>query len=102
MSHQQVTYLTLLDLSAAFDIINQYILLGRLSSWFGISSTTLSLRSNHLLNRFFYVKIENSESYVYQLLYGLPQGSVLGPLLFILCTTSLITVISNSAANHHP
>ena len=101
MSHQQITCLTLLDLSAAFDTIDHSILLERLLSWFGISSTALSWIKSYLLNRSFYVNIENTKSSLFQLLYGVPQGSVLGPLLFILYTTPLSTVISNSAANHH-
>ena len=101
MSHQQVTCLTLLDLSAAFDTIDHTILLERLSSWFGITSTALSWLKSYLLNRSFYVSINGSVSSVYHLLYGVPQGSVLGPLLFILYTTPLSTVISNSSANHH-
>jgi len=89
MSHQQVTCLTLLNLSTAFDTIDHSILLERLSSWFGISSTALFWIKSYLLNRSFYVNIENSKSYVFQLLYGVPQGSVLGPLIFILYTTPL-------------
>ena len=97
----QVTFLTHLDLPAAFNTIDQSILLERLSSWFGITSTALSWIQSDLLNRSFYVNIENSKSSVFQLLYGVPRGSVLGPLLFILYTTPLSTVISKSSADHH-
>jgi len=99
---KSLTSLTLLDLSAAFDTIDHYILIERLSSWFGISSIALSLSwiKYYLLNRSFYVNIENPKSSVFQLLYGVPQGSALVPLLFILCTP-FSTVIFNSAANHH-
>ena len=88
-------------MSAAFDTIDHSILLERLSSWFGITSTALSWIQSYLLNRSFFVNIENSKSTVFQLLYGVPQGSVLGPLLIILYTTPLSTVIYNLSANHH-
>ena len=96
MSLQQVTCLTLLDLSAAFDTIDHSILLERLSSWFGITSNALSWIKSYWLNRSFSVNIEGCKSSAYQLLYGVPQGSVLGSLLFILYTTPLSKVISDS------
>jgi Reverse transcriptase (RNA-dependent DNA polymerase) len=101
ISLQQVTCLTLLELSAAFDTVDHSVLLERLSAWFGITSVALSWIKIYLLNRSFYVNVENTKSSLFQLLYGVPQGSVLGPLLFILYTTLLSTVMSNSSANHH-
>ena len=96
-SLQQVTCLTLLDLSAAFDTIDHSIQLERLSSWFGVTSNALSWIKSYLLNRSFSVNIESSKSSSYQLLYGVPQGCVFGPLLFILYTTPLSKVISDSS-----
>ena len=100
-SQQQVSCLCLLDLSAAFDTIDHTILLERLSSWFGISGTALNWIKSYLTSRSFYVQVKDSQSSVFQLLYGVPQGSVLGPLLFILYTTPLSTVISKSSVHHH-
>jgi len=68
-----ITCLTLLDLSAAFDTLDHSNLLERLTSWFGISSTALSWIKSYLLNRSFYINIENSKSFVFQLLYRGPQ-----------------------------
>jgi Reverse transcriptase (RNA-dependent DNA polymerase) len=86
-SFQQVTYLTRRDLSAAFNTIDQSILLKLLFAWFGITFTALHWMKSYLLNRSFYVNIGNTKSSLFPFLYGVPQGSVLGPLLFILYTT---------------
>ena len=100
MSKQQVTGLCLLDLSAAFDTIDHSILLHRLNSWFGINNIALSWIQSYLTSRSFSVDINGIKSSPFQLFYGVPQGSVLGPLLFILYTTPLSTIISRSSVNH--
>jgi len=61
MSQQQVTCLTLLDLSAALDAIDDSILLERLSTWLDISTSAFSWIKSYSLNRSFYVNIENSK-----------------------------------------
>jgi len=61
---------------------------------------SLSWIKFYLLNRSVDVNIQNSKSPVLQLVYGVPEGSVFGHLLFILYTPPFSTVISNSAANH--
>jgi len=63
-SHQQVICPIILDLSAAFDTKDHCILLERLSPWSGIPSTASSLIKSYLLNRSFYVNIENSNSFM--------------------------------------
>jgi len=98
---QQISCLCLLDLSAAFDAIDHNILLSRLSSWFGINGTVLNWFSSYLSSRSFYVKCNNKLSSSHTSCCGVPQGSVLGPLLFILYTTPLSTLISSFSVNHH-
>ena len=62
--------------------------------------TVLSWIQSYLSSRSFTVNINNIKSSPFQLLYGVPQGSVLGPLLFILYTTPLSHIISRSSVNH--
>ena len=100
ISQQQVTGLCLIDLSAALITIDHSILLQRLKSWFGINNTVLSWIQSYLSSRSFTVNINNIKSSPFQLLYGVPQGSVLRPLLFILYTTPLSHIISRSSVNH--
>ena len=83
----------LLDQSAAFDTIDT--LLNSLSSWFGVSGVVLDWFKSYLSDRVQCIKIGSILSEAKKLLYGVPQGSVLGPILFSLYTTPLSKVIRN-------
>ena len=93
LSRGEPTALVLLDLSAAFDTIDHPTLLNCLKSWFGVSGTALKWFTSYLSRRFQAIKIGSTLSDLHELLFGVPQGSVLGPLLFSLYTTPLSKVI---------
>ncbi len=76
----------LLDLSAAFDTIDHNILLNRQENFVGISGSALAL-FKYLSDRHQFVEVNEEVSYRSQVQYGVPQGSVLGPLLFTLIFT---------------
>ena len=77
-----VSLLTLLVQSAAFDTIDHKILLNRLSYTFGISGTVFKWFISYLTNRTQSVSVGDLNSLPLPLKYGVPQGSVLGPILF--------------------
>jgi len=101
IAHQKVTCLCLLELSAAFDTIDHNILIHRLSSWFGITDAALSWFESYLADRHFIVSASGHKSSTFLLSCGVPQGSVLGPILFIMYTTPFSSLLSNTGINHH-
>jgi len=73
----------LLDLSPAFDTIDHTILFNRLQNDVGIRGNALAWFKSYLSDRYQFVAVNEEMSYQSQVQYGVPQGSVLGPLLLI-------------------
>ena len=89
IDNKQCVALVLLDLSAAFDTVDHEILLHRLQYKFGIKGKAYEWFRSYLTGRTQSVRIDGTDSSVCPLPCGVPQGSVLGPLLFLLYTSQL-------------
>ena len=80
-----------LDLSAAFDVVNVELLLKRLNI-IGLPSDVIELVSVWLTNRYFYVSLDGSNSYVHDCNVGTVQGSILGPILYSIFVSPLLAL----------
>ena len=89
MDQRRVTFLVLLDLLATFDLVSFKLLLNCLHYRFGVTGTALKWIASYLTNRTQRVKIDDMEFDPVTLIRGVPQGSVLGPILYTLFTSSL-------------
>ena len=81
--------LVTLDLSAAFDTVDHGILLRRLDDEFAIRDSALSWLESYLSDRKQFIKLGESSTNLFSLDVGVPQGSVLGPILFTTYTSPI-------------
>ena len=96
-----VSVLVLLDLSAAFDTIDHQILIQRLEYLIGIKGTALRWFESYLLDRSQFVHVNDESSVHSKVNHGVPQGSVLGPILFTLYMLPLGNIIREHSINFH-
>ncbi len=101
MDKNNTAMLILLDLSAAFDTIDHEILIRRLEKRCGLKGTALSWFISYLKDRTQSVMINGHQSKPVKLKYGVPQGSVLGPILFTIYTSPLSEIFSEYNMDYH-
>src|SRR5688572_13622848 len=90
------TALLLLDFSAALDCVDHTILLKILQVQFGITTLAIQWIASFLSSRTQSIKLGGCSSKIFSILFGVPQGSIFGPLLFILYTSNIVNI-----ASHH-
>ena len=91
----------MLDLSAAFDIVDHDVLLERVKSGLGICGTALNWFKSYLSGRSHSVLINGTQSNPTSLVCGVPQGSVLGPFLFTIYMWPLGDIIKRHGMQFH-
>lgn len=94
MDQNEIPLNIYLDLSKAFDTLDHKILMDKLS-YYGITGSSFNLIKDYLSNRRQYVEFEEMTSDFCYIETGVPQGSILGPLLFIIYLNDLVNATKN-------
>ncbi len=93
--------LLLLDLTAAFDTVDHDILIARLKNHVGVQGLALKWFSSYLKDRTFSVSLGDYSSPTAPLVCGVPQGSILGPILFSLYMLPLSFIFEKFGIHYH-
>ena len=101
MSPCLIRLFVLLDLSAAFDTIDHGILLERLRYATGVREMALSWFASYLSGRTQQVSIDGTLSTTFDLECGVPQGSCLGPLLFVVYASKIFEIVGKHNLEIH-
>ena len=101
LDDKKALILVLLDLSAAFDTIDHSILMQRLQNRLGITGNALAWFSSYLSDRNSSISIDGKLSSPSSCRFGVPQGSVLGPILFTIYTMPISAIISSFDLKYH-
>lgn len=92
--NQMCTVLVLLDFSRAFDTINQGLLCSKLR-YYGFSDASIGLIESFFTLRYQHICYGNKSSEQIPIFTGVPQGSILGPLLFLIYTADILKALKN-------
>ena len=96
-----IALLTLLDLSTAFDSVDHSVLLQRPQKLYGLHGTVIGWFASYLTLRSQYVRTPASKSTSSFVLYGVPQGSVLGQILFVLYVADVWQLVKDHGLMPH-
>ena len=98
IDNKKVVFVLFLDLKKAFDIVDHEILISKLVKY-GITRNENSWFTSYLTNRSQYCSIDDQVSDIVEMECGIPQGSRLGPLLFIIYLNDFEHCLEHSRAN---
>ena len=101
LDRKSMVILVMLDLSSAFDTIEHEVLLTRLEHTFGITDKALAWLRSYLSERHQNVVVDSTMSTDYVLQCGVPQGSVLGPVLYCMYTRPVCDIVARRGMQYH-